>query len=186
MKAHRAACGLLVAAAAGTVAIATDTGSTPTRTVSTPPIVTAHSGCVAHGGLPDASCTPGATNPNVTQATINQTICVRGWTATIRPPVSVTQPIKAQVEQNYGIPAPHPHPFVEEELDHELALEIGGAPADIRNLWPQPAPAYHMKDLLENALHAEICSGKTPLVVAQHEMATDWIAASRSRGLPVP
>jgi hypothetical protein len=37
-------------------------------------------------GLPSRTLTPGATNPAVTQATIHQTICVRGWTASMRPP----------------------------------------------------------------------------------------------------
>lgn len=40
--------------------------------------------------LPDPACTPGARNPQVTQATIRNTICKSGWTATIRPPSSVT------------------------------------------------------------------------------------------------
>ncbi|MGW4529241.1 hypothetical protein [Amycolatopsis sp. NPDC004378] len=35
--------------------------------------------------LPDPACTPGALNPDVTQASIGSTICVSGWTATIRP-----------------------------------------------------------------------------------------------------
>ena len=37
---------------------------------------------------------PGATNPEVTQATINTTICQSGWTATIRPPASYTTSLK--------------------------------------------------------------------------------------------
>ncbi|MBV8598859.1 MAG: hypothetical protein JO017_08565, partial [Actinobacteria bacterium] len=36
--------------------------------------------------LASPTLTPGATNPDVTQATIGSTICVRGWTATVRPP----------------------------------------------------------------------------------------------------
>jgi hypothetical protein len=38
--------------------------------------------------LPDPACTPGALNPDVTQASIGSTICVSGWTATIRPPTA--------------------------------------------------------------------------------------------------
>ena len=44
---------------------------------------------------PDPRCTPGALNPAVTQANIRQTICQDGWTDTIRPPESVTEPEKA-------------------------------------------------------------------------------------------
>jgi hypothetical protein len=39
---------------------------------------------------PDPETTPGVVNPDVTQGNIQQTICVRGWTATIRPPASYT------------------------------------------------------------------------------------------------
>src|SRR5205807_8666163 len=38
--------------------------------------------------------TPGARNPSVTQATIRRTICVRGWTRTVRPPTSYTNGLK--------------------------------------------------------------------------------------------
>src|ERR1039458_4212029 len=38
--------------------------------------------------LEDTHCNPGATNPAVTQNTIDQTICHSGYTATIRPPTS--------------------------------------------------------------------------------------------------
>src|SRR5918995_6895662 len=34
--------------------------------------------------LPNHTRTPGVTNPDVTQETIHQTICVSGWTATSR------------------------------------------------------------------------------------------------------
>jgi len=36
--------------------------------------------------LPNSHVTPGALNPSVTQANIHSTICVRGYTKTIRPP----------------------------------------------------------------------------------------------------
>jgi hypothetical protein len=45
---------------------------------------------------PDPETTPGVTNPQVTQANIQQTICVRGWTGAIRPPQSYTGTLKAQ------------------------------------------------------------------------------------------
>jgi len=52
--------------------------------------------------LPDPSCTPGVTNPAVTQSTIGSTICVSGWTATVRPPTSYTNPLKVQGIKDYG------------------------------------------------------------------------------------
>jgi hypothetical protein len=44
--------------------------------------------CAARGALPDPACTPGALNPDVTPATIGATICMSGWTATVRPPTT--------------------------------------------------------------------------------------------------
>jgi len=45
----------------------------------------------ANGVLPDPACTPGAVDPNVTDATLESTVCRRGgYTSTVRPPTSVT------------------------------------------------------------------------------------------------
>ncbi|MGF1427036.1 hypothetical protein [Kitasatospora sp. LaBMicrA B282] len=52
--------------------------------------------------LPDPNCTPGALNPDVTQDTIDSTICVSGWTSTIRPSTSYTNRLKAQGIADYG------------------------------------------------------------------------------------
>ena len=51
---------------------------------------------------PDPKCTPGALNPAVTRATIDQTICVSGWTGTVRPSTSVTEPEKLASMVAYG------------------------------------------------------------------------------------
>ena len=40
----------------------------------------------AQSPLPDPKLTPGAVNPDVTQQTIETTICVRGWTRLVRAP----------------------------------------------------------------------------------------------------
>src|SRR5467141_1339840 len=46
---------------------------------------------------PDPTLTPGATNPDITQANINQTICNPQWsTKSIRPPVADTKTLKAK------------------------------------------------------------------------------------------
>ena len=44
--------------------------------------------------LPTHTLTPGATNPDVTQDNINNTICVSGWTKTIRPTTKYTNDLK--------------------------------------------------------------------------------------------
>jgi hypothetical protein len=51
-------------------------------------------GALAQSALPDPSQTPGMINAAVTPATIGTTICVRGWTRTVRPPVEFTEELK--------------------------------------------------------------------------------------------
>jgi hypothetical protein len=122
--------------------------------------------------LPDPACTPGAMNPAVTPATIAVTICTRGWTATIRPPVSVTQPIKLERMRAYGVSEETAY-----ELDHLIPLELGGAPRDLRNLWPEPwngPENAHVKDATENAAKAAVCAGTLLLADAQTQIAADW------------
>jgi hypothetical protein len=73
--------------------------------------------------LPDPNCTPGATDPAVTQDNIDSTICVSGYTKTVRPPTSVTNPIKLERMQAYGFTDSKSN----YELDHLIPLEVGGA-----------------------------------------------------------
>lgn len=128
--------------------------------------------------LPDPSCTPGATNPDVTQANIRSTICKRGWTATVRPPVSYTDRIKRESIAAYGLPA-----STVGELDHLTPLELGGAPSDVRNLWIEPGRIPNPKDAIEGVLNRAVCSGRVTLAAAQHAIATDWVTAERVLGI---
>jgi hypothetical protein len=76
----------------------------PTPTTRwTPPPRTKTSGCTSTNGLPDPGCTPGAVDPRVSQTTVGQTVCVRGYTATVRPPREVTDCIKGQQMGAYGL-----------------------------------------------------------------------------------
>jgi hypothetical protein len=50
------------------------------------PVPSINTRCHSSGGRPDPSCTPGAEDPRVAQANIGITICMRGYTATVRPP----------------------------------------------------------------------------------------------------
>jgi hypothetical protein len=87
----------------------------------------------------------------------------------------------------YGLQA---QPFADYELDHLVPLELGGAPRDIANLWPQPWDGEanaHMKDAVETFLNREVCRGAVQLVDAQRAIATDWLGVYRSRNLqPTP
>jgi hypothetical protein len=130
--------------------------------------------------MPDLKCTPGAINPAVTQANINETICKSGWTKTVRPPVSLTNRIKQQVDKAYGLPTD-----TQGELDHDVSLELGGAPDDPRNLWVEPGKIPNPKDAVENKLNQAVCSGLVPLTVAQRAIATSWVTAFDDAGLRV-
>ena len=90
---------------------------------------------LAQSALPDPTRTPGALNPEVTQATIGATICVKGWTRTVRPPQQYTSALKRQQIREFGYADRHLGAY---EEDHLVPLGLGGAPYDPRNLWPEP------------------------------------------------
>ena len=141
-----------------------------------PPPRTKTTGCVARDGLPDPACTPGAVDPRVGQANVAATICVRGYTRTVRPPVGVTNAIKRRAIAAYGNYAGSD--LRNYELDHLISLELGGAPADEANLWPEAhggPRGSEAKDAVENFLHQQICAGKMTLADAQRAIATDWV-----------
>lgn len=135
--------------------------------------------------LPDPKCTPGAINPDVRQDTIDQTICVPGWTSTIRPPVSYTNKLKIRQIKEYGYSDTNPHDY---EEDHFLPLEAGGNSTDPRNLWPEPryddpGKTSFDKDKIENRVKEAICSGQVTLADAQHAMLSNWTTAEQVLGI---
>ena len=136
------------------------------------------SGCPAHAGdLPDLTITPGAINPDVTQDNIAQTICVKGWTKTIRPPEAYTTALKLKQLRDEGATDMDPRHY---EEDHDISLELAGHPTDPRNLWPEAyagAWGARVKDRVENRLHREVCAGRLSLREAQRMISEDWIAA---------
>ncbi len=133
---------------------------------------------------PDSSKTPGAPNPDVTQANISQNICNPKWsTKSIRPPATYTTNLKVQqLGQGYTYQGDMNTKDYEE--DHLVSLELGGNPTDPKNLWPEP---YHttlngselgakQKDTVENYLHKQVCAGAVSLLKAQQAISTDWYA----------
>ncbi|RXS84193.1 hypothetical protein EST92_11585 [Streptomyces sp. TM32] len=137
----------------------------------------------SHLPLPDAKCQPGAYNPAVTQSTIKSTICVPGWTKTVRPPVSYTTPLKIKQIGQYGYPDTKTADY---EEDHLVPLELGGAPRDPKNLWPEPRygnkPAAS-KDSVENKLKVAVCNGTVKLDAARSAIATNWTTALSKVGI---
>ncbi|MFL5928503.1 MAG: hypothetical protein ACJ77E_16350 [Gaiellaceae bacterium] len=109
------------------------------------------------------SLTPGVLSPAVTQATISATICRRGWTRTVRPPVGYTNALKRHGLRQYRLRGP-PSAFQE---DHLISLELGGDPVDPRNLWPEPYPRAAEVDRIENDLNRRVCDGSLTLSEAQ-------------------
>lgn len=149
--------------------------ATHNQTVSTTAPELQNTQCHMNGQLPDANCTPGAVNPSVTQNNINQTICVKGYTKTIRPSVTYTNQLKQQQMQAYGFS----DSIRMHEEDHLISLELGGSPEDPRNLWPEPGASPNPKDKVENFLHAAVCTGKIQLQDAQMRISKDWTTAEQ-------
>lgn len=122
---------------------------------------------------------PGATNPAGTQATIWTTICRDGWTTTVRPPASYTEPIKFKGLAAYSEPGPV-HDY---EEDHLIPRELGGSPTSKANLWPEPGAAPNLKDHVENAANRAVCDQTMTLQAAREAIAGDWIALGKRLGV---
>jgi hypothetical protein len=111
---------------------------------------------------PDPDRTPGAVNPQVTQTNIAHTICVTGWTKTVRPSTTYTNRLKAKQMRELGLPGK----ARDYEEDHLVPLCVGGHPTDTRNLWPEPRRskwAAKFKDQLEASVCRAVCRGAMTL-----------------------
>lgn len=115
--------------------------------------------------LPDPDVTPGIIRPLSTAQ-----ICMIKWGKDER---HVTPSMKRAVCTAYGDDNCPGKGF---EIDHLVSRELGGAD-DVRNLWPEPQPDAHVKDVVENRLHREVCAGKISLTDAQKILRTDWTKA---------
>ena len=124
--------------------------------------------------LPDPNCTPGAIDPAINQDNIAKTICVNGYTKTVRPSVSYTNKLKIQQIIDYGYLDTNTKDY---EEDHLISLEIGGSPSDPKNLWPEPGASPNPKDKIENLCHQKICTNQISLSQAQKEIASNWQTA---------
>ena len=122
----------------------------------------------SHGEpLNDLRVTPGVTF-HVTVATI----CRSGYSTSVR---NFPESEKNQVYAGYGITR---HAAGQYEIDHLISLELGGSNA-MGNLWPElnnhPHGYLNSKDILENRLHALVCTGKVSLRSAQTLIASNWV-----------
>lgn len=115
-------------------------------------------------------------NTNVNSGAINETICVRGWTKTIRPPVSYTGPIKHQMMKNAGVPLENEDGI---KLDHKIPLALGGSPDSLENFVLQPNDEAKDKDRVEVCLARMVCANKLDLTTAQIAIWENWRTAGR-------
>ena len=146
MKTHLLALGVVTTAIAGALSFQGSTGR-----------------CVATI-LPDAKCTPGVADSRVTNENVQQTICVPGYSASVR---KVDPATKRSVLKLYGNPN---KPY---EVDHLISLELGGT-NDVKNLWPEAGLIPNPKDSVENRLHRAVCNGAMSLKDAQALISSDW------------
>jgi hypothetical protein len=135
------------------------------------------------GNLPDPVITPGSANPALTP----ELLC----SATFSPRalrIGVSPALGDRIFVAYSMaPKVSPCPC---EIDHLIPLALGGS-NEAANLWPQSITTWpwntKAKRQLEKALRAEVCSGRTNLLAAQDQIATNWIAAYQVRfGYPPP
>jgi hypothetical protein len=125
--------------------------------------------------LPDPLHTPGAVDTAVTQDNIDHTICVPGYTKTVRPPAAYTNRVKREQLDTYYRGQGN---MRDVELDHLIPLNTGGHPTAIENLWPQAYGGRYdasYKDSCEVATGIAICQRRVGLVEAQQGFATNWI-----------
>jgi hypothetical protein len=136
-------------------------------------------GCASAADLPTPALTPGKARDGIAAADL----CPVAHTAKIR---NVSQALKAKVYARYGLYGNHTGycKIVQGcEVDHLVSLELGGS-NDLENLWPEPYSGTtwnaHVKDRLENKLHALVCAGKITLPQAQYDISHDWVGAYRT------
>ena len=118
-----------------------------------------------------------ALNLDVTQASIAKTICVPGYTKSVRPSTSYTNGVKRKLLRESGLEETHLSDF---ELDHIVPLALGGHPRSLDNLMLQPwegVTGAKKKDRLEVKLQCLVCSRQLALSDAQQAIYSEWPAA---------
>lgn len=155
----------LTAAGVAAMAVAVGAAALVAMRAPAPPAATQ----VLWGALPDSSLTPGAVS-SITAAELCNGV---------RPSRLVTEDVRVHVVRAYGMEGVAARAY---ELDALVTPELGGS-TDAANLWPQRyhSPVWNakVKDELERLLPELVCDGQITLAQAQHDIASDWIAAYR-------
>jgi hypothetical protein len=121
------------------------------------------------GAVPDRNLTPCAT-----RAVTISDVCSMPHEEVVK---EVSTSLRQEVLHEYGIVNANKNDY---EIDYLITPGLGGK-EDIHNLWPEPSTSRdwnsQVKDTLEEHLHQMVCAGKLDLSTAQHDIASNWIAA---------
>ena len=99
-------------------------------------------------------------NPDVTQDNIQDTICVSGYTKTVRPPTSKTNKIKQDMMRERNLD-PSITPYI--ALDHIIPLALGGHPTDKENLQLISHQENARKSIVDKKLQCLVCTRRVTL-----------------------
>ena len=130
--------------------------------------------------LPNPNLTPGALDPEVTEANIKDSVCKTThftWTEAHQPPASYLEELFVDLTKAYELTDTNIKHY---QLDHLIPLSLGGHPTDPKNIWPQQLIAKwsaRRKDYLEEIVHEKVCKGEISLKDAQQLFRTNWIEA---------
>lgn len=137
-----------------------------------------------------------ATNPAVTDANVQQTICNPSWTRNLRPPVSLTDQWKRDILAAYHLPGS----VRDYEGDHRMPeADLGGDPGAFlqggrwvltnqvvtlssgvavpANFADESPASPNPKDHDETALHDQVCAGHLTLTAARVQLRDRWLLA---------
>jgi hypothetical protein len=141
----------------------TSTSTTPAAVALPPPVPVA---------LPDPAASRAPVSGSVASPapTVAQ-LCTGSYVKKTTPSASVTDPIKAAQVARAASSDKDPSHYVEDQL---VPIELGGAPTDVRNVWPQPTALAELKDREERRLRGDVCAGRTTLAAAQAQILAEW------------
>ena len=118
----------------------------------------------------------GVFNPEVTQETVEQTICVPGYAKAMRPSTNITHAVKQRLLKRSGRDRADAFEY---KLDYIVPVALGGHPSKVENfeLQRRGGAAAKRKIEIEAKLHCLVCSGDLTLADAQREISNGWEAA---------
>jgi len=114
-------------------------------------------------------------DPNVTQQSIDSTICRPGYADTVAPPFDRAMALKDHLLAQQGIDRDDGPAYA---LDRRVPIVLGGAPDAVSNLALLPwagRGGKRRKVLLTVRLKRCVCAGRMSLAKAQAEILGNWV-----------